>query len=392
MENQENLKNLFSKYLNNSCSVEEVNLLLDHFALKNEEGLLKQMIQLHFEAELAVHSADEKTEAALLEVKDMLLAKLRESEPVNVQFNWSVFYKIAAAAVVLLTFSAGLYFYWERYPTAGKDLYSFNKANDIAPGKNMATLTLANGSTINLNDSKNGIVIDTGAIRYASKNQQTALSVHAITTKEQLSIKTPRGGTYQVVLSDGTKIWLNAASSLKFPSTFTGLKDRRIELQGEAYFEVAKDKTHPFKVLNGKQEVEVLGTHFNINSYKDQESVNTTLIEGSVRVTAGSGQIVQLVPAQQSVLIGENIVVRQVNVDEAIAWKNGLFLFNGTDFRSVMQQLGRWYNVEIDMRNLPDKEFNGLISRNVKLSEVLRALEMTSNVRFKIEGRRVTIE
>lgn len=136
----------------------------------------------------------------------------------------------------------------------------------------------------------------------------------------------------------------------------------------------------------------MLGTHFNINSYTDQENVSTTLIEGSVRVTAGSGQTVQLLPAQQSVLTGKNIVVRKANVDEAIAWKNGLFLFNGTDFRSVMQQLGRWYNVQIDMRNLPDKEFNGLISRNVKLSEVLRALEMTSNVRFKIEGRRVTIE
>lgn len=392
MENQENLKNIFSKYLNNSCSIEEVNLLLDHFALKNEEGSLKQMIQLHFEAELAAHSADEKTEAALLEVKEILLAKLRESESVSLKFNWSVFYKIAAAAVVLLTLSAGLYFYWGGYPTAEKDLYSFNKANDIAPGKNMATLTLANGNTINLSAANNGIVIDPDAVRYVSKSQQTTLPVHTINTKEQLSVKTPRGGTYQVVLSDGTKIWLNAASSLKFPSNFSGLKDRRIELQGEAYFEVAKDKKHPFKVLSSGQEVEVLGTHFNINSYADQENVSTTLIEGSVRVTAGSGQIVQLLPAQQSVLTGKGIVVRKADVDEAIAWKNGLFLFNGTDFRSVMQQLGRWYNVQIDMGNLPDKEFNGLISRNVKLSEVLRALEMTSNVRFKIEGRRLTIE
>jgi len=201
------------------------------------------------------------------------------------------------------------------------------------------------------------------------------------------------GGEYQVVLADGTKVWLNALSSIRFPTSFKG-SERKVEITGEAYFEVAKNARMPFRVIGGSQTVEVLGTHFNINAYPDESAVATTLLEGSVKVAMHDGQAKVLKPGEQALIFKENnsFRVKEVDAEDAVAWKNGYFQFNDDDLKTIMNQLSRWYNVEIvyQQANL-DQKFGGTISRSKNLSQVLRILELTGNVRFRVEGRRITV-
>ena len=204
------------------------------------------------------------------------------------------------------------------------------------------------------------------------------------------TIQTPRGGQYQVVLPDGTKVWLNAASSLKYPEVFMG-NTRTVELSGEAYFEVSKNKAMPFHVKSKFQDVEVLGTHFNINSYMDEQTIKTTLLEGSVKVS-NLKSLKILKPGQQSIAgISENSLIKlasEVDTDDETAWKNGLFQFNNSDLKIILNQLERWYDIKIDYASIPAKRYNGMISRKVKLSEVLKMLEKTGNIKFEVTSVR----
>lgn len=210
-----------------------------------------------------------------------------------------------------------------------------------------------------------------------------------------MSIATPRGGTYQVILSDGSKVWLNAASSIKFPASFTGQQQRRVTLVGEAYFEIAKHKSQKFVVNTRNQEVAVLGTHFNINSYLDEGNEKTTLLEGSVRVSSVRAEVkdVRLVPGQQAtVSAASKIDVEEVDVNEVVAWKEGKFVFVEEDVPSIMNKIARWYDVEIvyegDVRR---KALGGSVSRFKNVSEVLEKLSDTKAVQFRIEGRKVIV-
>jgi len=271
--------------------------------------------------------------------------------------------------------------------------------NDIAPGGNHALLTLSNGTTIVLDDAKNGklvdqgnmkvVKLDSGMLAYYNNNKNDQTTVYN-------TISTPRGGQYQVKLPDGTLVWLNSASSLKFPTTFAGAK-REVELSGEAYFEVVKNKAMPFKVAivtpsGDGGEVTVLGTHFNINAYNDETSINTTLLEGSVKFTAGFVEKL-LHPGQQSVFntSSQTVKVQSVDVHQVIAWKDGFFEFDNTDLATIMRQLSRWYDVDISYQTINNKGlFGGGISRKLNLSEVLHLLE-TNGVQFKIEDRKVIV-
>ncbi|MNX85526.1 fec operon regulator FecR [compost metagenome] len=207
------------------------------------------------------------------------------------------------------------------------------------------------------------------------------------------TIETPKGGQYQLILPDGSKVWLNAASSLTFPTSFVSLKTRKVELIGEAYFEIAKNKTSPFIVKSAKQEVKVLGTHFNINSYADEQSTTTTLLEGSVNIVSlNKAENIILKPGQQSTLNNNKINVTEINTEEAIAWKNGLFIFNDENIKSIMKKIARWYNVEITFKgNLDHVSFVGNYARNKDLESLLENIELTEKVHFKIEGRRIEV-
>ncbi|WP_316793009.1 FecR family protein [Pedobacter frigoris] len=303
---------------------------------------------------------------------------------------------IAAAAVAFLVL--GVYFFnyhSDRHPDAGQD--PGLAMNDIAPGKNGATITLANGKVIQLSDAKTGVVIGEDLKYSDGEILRDALDDKGT---EDLTASTAKGQTYEFTLPDGTHVWLNADSKISFPSQFIG-KTRKILLEGEAYFEVAKNKKSPFVVKTREQEVMVLGTHFNINSYADESSVKTTLFEGSVNVSrlltkVGANKDLggkTLKPGQQSILNKENFKVIEANMDEAIDWKNGDFVFKGESLESVMRRVARWYDVEVSYSSdeLKNITVGGFVSRSRSISAVLELMERTGKVNFKIEGRKIIV-
>ena len=264
----------------------------------------------------------------------------------------------------------------------------------ISPGRNRAILTLSDGTLVPLDSStqlgsitQHGVKISkTADGKLVYVNTETGKSVEAYNT-----IKTPNGGRYEITLPDGTLVTLNAASKIKFPIIFTG-NERRLELEGEAYFEVAKDASKPFLVVSGKQTVQVLGTHFNVNSYQDEPLVRTTLLEGSVLVQ-GATQVL-LKPGEQARTkhSAESFQVAKVDVQTEMAWKNNLFFFENEPIKSCMRQVARWYDVEVIYEDgIGDKKVWGSITRFSEISKVLDILEQTGNIHFKVEGRRITV-
>nr|WP_121271107.1 FecR family protein [Pedobacter schmidteae] len=307
---------------------------------------------------------------------------------------------IASAAAILLVAGVSVYFYTtsslsdNRLPMVAK--------HDIKPGKNTATLTLADGRKIILSDAANGELAKEGGV--SIQKTKDGKVIYAVDAKvagtanpeaalRLNTISTAAGQQYQVILPDGTLVWLNALSSLKYPSMFTG-HERKVELEGEGYFEVTKvkDRKMPFIVLSNKQRVEVLGTHFNINSYANENATKTTLLEGSVSVST-SNTLAVLKPGQQAILMNGKTRVVQVQTEDVVAWKNGYFMFNNESLEDVMRKVARWYDVQIEYKKISNRKitFFGTVSRFSNISQVLRTLEHTEEVKFEIEGRRVIV-
>ncbi|WP_353139894.1 FecR domain-containing protein [Pseudopedobacter sp.] len=275
------------------------------------------------------------------------------------------------------------------------------QASDVSSGQNKAILVLSNGKSVNLTDGSEGVVADEAGFKI-SKTSSGEITYSRPNTKNTGTankgdsyniIKVPAGGAFQISLSDGTKVWLNSASTMKYPVEFNG-KERLVELTGEAYFEVAHNKSKPFRVLSNKQVVNVLGTHFNVSAYTDDQFVRTTLIEGSVEIVANNKKV-KIEPGEMAEFNKSGIAVSKVDVEEMIAWKNGYFKFND-DLESTMRKISRWYDVDIVYENTKKYKdstvyFGGEISRSKKLSTVLKIMESTKRVRFKIEGRTVTV-
>ena len=306
---------------------------------------------------------------------------------------------LSIAAMLVVCLGLGLLVYKNTHVPVGQQLVE----QDVVPGGNKATLTLADGKTINLSDAANGTIATQSSISI-SKTTDGKLVYKVIDQKDAGRvgsfnvIATPVGGQYQVMLPDGTKVWLNAASSVKFPTSFTALKERRVEVTGEAYFEVAHNKKQPFVVKTGEQELTVLGTHFNVNSYADEGVITTTLVEGAVLVRNIKKQdskegrdFVVLKPGEQS-SFNETFKVTEADVEMATAWKDGSFLFNELELHAILKQLARWYNVKVDYSNVPENRFfTGFISRDVNLSKVLEMMEVTGHIEFKIENNTIKI-
>jgi hypothetical protein len=291
-----------------------------------------------------------------------------------------------AAAIAIIIFGTGLFYNASQVPKDENFV-----VNDVGPGRNGATLTLANGQKILINDALVGnIVIQSGVKISKSANGQIIYEITNSNSNEIAynTLSTTRGEQTQVRLPDGTLVYLNAESSLKYPTSFARLDERKVSLAGEGYFEVAKDKAHPFIVESNDQNVEVLGTHFNVNTYANEASVKTTLLEGSVKI---NNRILK--PNQQAVLTNGQIKIQQVDVEHVVSWKNGNFLFEDEPLSSIMRKIERWYDVDV----IYDKGINteelywGGVSRYDNVSKVLRKLALTGNIHFKIEGRRVTV-
>jgi transmembrane sensor len=317
----------------------------------------------------------------------------------KVKRSLSPYLTVAAAVLVLL--SVALLFYTKKEKPSGKELPALG-LNDAAPGGNKAILTLADGRTINLDSvgtgaiaNQSGITIEKttdGQLIYNVAGGVAPSENGPMGKLSHNTISTPKGGQYRINLPDGSTVWLNAASSLRYPVLFAA-DERSVELTGEAYFEIAKDKNKPFRVHSKQQTVEVLGTHFNVSSYPDEESTLTTLLEGSVKVVNPiNKRMMVLKPGQQSTVDAVIMTATAVDTEESIAWKNGFFVFNEESIPSVMRKISRWYDLEVVYQgNVKDLDLKGSVSRFKNVSEVLETLELTGLVHFKIEGRRITV-
>jgi transmembrane sensor len=299
------------------------------------------------------------------------------------------------AAAIIILLGAGAYLYITNRKSEAPVLAKQEKPTDILPGSNKALLTLSDGTIITLDSAANGAIAQQGnSLINKLSNGQIIYNVKGLSHGEIMmnTMATPSGGQYQLILPDGSKAWLNAASSITYPAVFTGT-DRKIKVAGEIYLEIAKDKSKPFFVdVDGKSTVEVLGTSFNINSYADEGNIKTTLIEGSIKANSS----IVLKPGQQAVqsLSDRKIISvnSSVNIDQILAWKNGIFNFQNADIRSVMKQLERWYDIQVKYNGkIPDFIFNGKMDRGVMLSTILRFLS-DYGVHTTLQGNVLIIE
>lgn len=361
--------------------------------------LLQELLREDFfnEINTSIDQHDEAAKEILEKIHQKITASRRKSSKIPVvSLKWISI----AASFFLIAFSA----YFFLYNTPSNSVSVVEKSskqpliNDFVPGEDKAVLTLADGSVVILDDASNGNIASQGAVQiqkvHDGKLQYQAGGEELETVYN--SVSTPKGGKFQLTLSDGTKVWLNSSSSLKFPVVFNG-NERKVELHGEGYFEVAENKQKPFKVdVAGRGEVEVLGTHFNVNAYADEASLNTTLLEGSVKVKVGSkSKPLMLAPGQQARIFpnGALKTTSDVNLEEVVAWKNGKFHFGeSTDMETVMRQIGRWYDVEVEYSgNFSGKHLGGTISRDVNASKVFQMLELTGIAKFRIVGKKVLV-
>lgn len=334
------------------------------------------------------------------EVRQQMLEKLRSQIAAEqVKRGNNARYWIAAASILIfLAASTSFWLYVkDQQNSQHQTAQSKSTQNIITPGRNRAVLTLANGKKLDLDDTQTGMISREGpSIVSKTADGKLAYGKNTDTPDQNAvtynTIETPRGGQYQLTLGDGTVVWLNAGSSLKYPTAFTG-KERTVELTGEAYFQVAKNKERPFSVAVNGMKVEVLGTHFNVMAYHDENTIETTLLEGSVKLTK-DGNSTMLMPNQQGVLSNgaSNFSVHVVNTENVIAWKNGLFKFDNENIETIMRKVARCYDVDINYKgNLKRQNFGGTVPMFKDISQLLTTLELTGTVHFKIDGRRVTV-
>ncbi|UYQ92636.1 FecR domain-containing protein [Chitinophaga horti] len=322
-------------------------------------------------------------------VADRILAADRNTTPVIPMRNRRRWMWAAAVAVVVA--GTGSYLLTRTPATTEITTRTVDKPADIAPGGNKATLVLGDGSTISLDSATTGSLAQQGHVRVVKRtNGQLAYETAGAHPSGEIlynTIYTPRGGQYQVTLPDGSKVWLNAASSLRYPTTFTG--KRIVELSGEAYFEIAANARQPFMVKQGSNTIEVLGTAFNVMAYADEQAVNTTLLSGAVKVNGRKINPGQCASISHS--SGKLDILDHVNTEAAVAWKNGYIQFEGHDIRSAMRLISRWYDVSVDYRGQVPAHFRGTISSSVPVSEVLKMMAMTGEVNFEISGRTIIV-
>ncbi|MET7000355.1 FecR domain-containing protein [Chitinophaga defluvii] len=384
------LEYYIDRYIDGTISKEEWQVLRTLLDQPEYARLLDKLIDRQLiEANQEVYDLPAVTERVIRALQPVLNNKQKKPliVPYRTRFlrRWSW-----AAAVAVLVLIAGTFFWIHR--SANQDVVREQPTTDISPGSNKAILTLSDGSKVTLDSTGNQMIRQGptvvqqqgGQLTYNAHTGRTALSYNTLTT--------PRGGQFRITLPDGTRAWLNAASSIRYPTAFND-KDRTVAITGEIYFEVAKDARRPFRVTSDKQTViEVLGTSFNVNAYTDEPFVNTTLVDGSVLVRTGD-KSVQLSPGEAArTVAGEKISIEQhANIAAVTAWKNGLFNFYGADLQTIMKQLSRWYDVDIIYTgSIPQRKFWGEMQRTLHLSEILEVLK-ESNIHFRIEGKTLIV-
>ena len=403
---QQRLQYLFQQYYNKTASEAERNELLEYVAnTASDEELLEEMQKLYLKVDEAAGGRDSHLILTSNRQEEILHNILRDQPDIPVPLirrMRGTFRKLAAVLVGLLVLSVTVYFVMQtgiNPDTAG------NKVAEFAPGKNKAYLTLPDGSSIILDDSTEGEIASVEGVRIIKQADGKLLyevqpSGYTGGTEILHTITTPRGGNYQVKLPDGSMVWLNASSSLRFPAFFTG-NERRVELEGEGYFEVAKDATRRFRVVSANQSITVLGTHFNVSSYEDEPAVLTTVLEGKVRVQAtlkgaeipGAAEVLTVNEQSTLDMTGGRMTKKLTDVSQSVAWKAGKFQFQGTPISEVMRQFSRWYDFDFELEgSVPNVHLWGELSRNVNASEALELLKFFDlKYRVKQEGNNARI-
>ena len=423
---------LFDKYVNDACSPEEVDQLMAMLEDDNQELATKERLREYMLKDLPEGYSDPALKEQLEQRFQQITQYIKTDTAGNtatvvITPHAGFWWRLSVAAVILLMLSAGIWYWLRPDVTQPIQVTQKHSSDDIAPGSNKATLQLADGRLISLDSTANSTLSRQGIA--VVNNENGKLIYH--TTTDSLGnrqsvpynkLSTPAGGQYQLLLPDGTQVWLNASSSIQFPVAFTG-SERRVTVSGEVYFEVKHQAVSlptsregkgggrkiPFIVQVQKssgivQEVEVLGTHFNINAYEDEETVKTTLLEGSVKVKpeiggqksdVGSQKTEILKPGQQAQLSVENnniTIDKNANTTQVMAWKNGLFVFDGVDLKTVLRQLARWYDVEITFeKGAPVSElFNGAMQNNLSLNQMIKGLD-GMGVHVKKEGKKLLV-
>lgn len=374
-------KKLIRKYLDGNCTSEE-KAVLESWYLENLKDVDVDSQNLDYE-----------------DIEEEIWLRIEKSSGLSKQPR-KLFYKIAVAASILIVSAVAFLFYNSESPE--KQIITKFVKTEIQPGKNKAILTLADGRKVILDNNQNGLIETQGGTIFNKSTKgllvYNRLRNHTNTYNraERLAhntISTPNGGEYQIILPDGTKVWLNSASSLSFPVEFSE-KDRKVNLlYGEAYFEVTQNKDKPFKVEVNGAEIRVLGTHFNVSAYADEPDVTTTLLEGSVQIAKDNNEVL-LKPGQKAINIKNTnkFNISDAKVEEALAWKNGYFKFHDENIKSIMTRVSRWYDIDVVYEGyMQDKNYGGTFSRSNSLSDLLKNLERTGTIHFKIEGRRVLV-
>lgn len=374
---------LYESYLQGTCNAEEKKLVEDWYNKISASAEREEMPEADY---------------------DKMRAKIWSELHASTQFNAKgtgarqLFqpWKLTAAASILIC--VGLAF--QHFSSREVNTIQVSSNTPISSGGNRAYLTLSNGERILLNNEASNNISNQNGVRI-SKTTDGQL-IYTITNTEPVNtrsiaafnkIETPKGGQYQVQLPDGTKVWLNSSSSLRYPASFTALKERRVELTGEAYFEVTHIKNLPFKVTTGDHEVKVLGTHFNVMAYPEEPAISTTLLQGSINVSKGSNSR-KIKPGEESIVkkTTNSIIIENADLDKVMAWKNGRFEFEDSELPEIMRQLSRWYDVTIDYRLTTNPgKFGGGISKDQTLDEVLKLIEGNGICHFKIEGRKIIV-
>lgn len=386
MENKTDFELLLDKYLAGKASAAERALLENWYHVKANA----QLDEEHF----GMDSVDEveMNEAKILIWNGIDFTKkdvVTVSKFTPVRKLWP---RVVAAAAVVLVLSIGFYFYDRKgnHPIQAGSVY----ANDIDPGSSGATLTLADGTKIRLADAASGeIAKQSGVMISKTADGELIYELKGSSSEQKINtIATGNGERYRLKLPDGSLVWLNSGSSLTYAASLVQDGKRLVELQGEGYFEIAKDKLRPFIVQTADQQVEVLGTHFNINSYRDEPLIATTLLEGSVRVSAGN-RVKMIAPGEQLRNHKGQLIVSKVNAENITDWKDGEFNLEGLDFRTAMRKIARWYDVEVIYdKSVPEAiEAGGWIPMDSKLSSILKLIENAGQVKFRVEGKKVYV-
>jgi transmembrane sensor len=390
---------LIAKNLNNELDEQE-RRELESWA--QESNIYREILERFTNEKLlfkTIHDSYSNEELIWNQIKEHMLAD-RGTPAKVMKMRRFIWIKITSAAAIVILLSIGAFVWFtgkQNKQVAATE--NQTKINDLEPGKDGAILKLADGKEIVLDNSTNGNLARQGNSDVIKQGTELRYSNEGNYGSEIFynTLSTPRGRQFQLVLPDGTRVWLNSASSITFPTAFEG-KDRLVQIEGEVYMEVAKDASHPFKASVNGMQVEVTGTSFNIQAYRDEPLIRTTLLEGGVRITpapssSGSGKSTNLKPGQQVQVRNDNsiAIIDNVDVEQVTAWKNGLFQFSNDDLKTVLRRIARWYDVDVVFNGpVPNAIYGGKIRMDSKLSEVLVILDKY-NIHFKIEGRKIIV-